>query len=51
MGKGFENEISLVSNASELIERDIGLGLLHILKNVIPRICVRGKLGGVFRGS
>lgn len=40
IGKGFENEIPLVSNASELIERDNGLGLIHILDNVIPRICV-----------
>ena len=38
--EGFENEISLVSNMSELIERNIGPGLLHILDNVIPIICV-----------
>ena len=43
--------MSLVSNASKLVERNIGLGLLHILDNVITRICVGGKFGGASRGS
>lgn len=48
IGEGFENKLSLVGDAGELINRDVGFCFLHALNHVVTRIRVWNRLGGGF---